>query len=167
MQTTYHPATPRQIEYIIDFARHNGTAMPTDEQIANWDREKASEIINWYLRKFGPLPRKEGKADLKAQREVKPGRYAVEFDGALHFFLVETPDEGRWASFTFVSEQAGDNLYPVKGARKGEVLRAIADDADALARYGKELGVCGVCGRNLTDEESRERGIGPVCAGRL
>lgn len=33
--------------------------------------------------------------------------------------------------------------------------------------FGKLYGVCGVCGRTLTNEESIEAGIGPVCAGRL
>lgn len=34
----------------------------------------------------------------------------------------------------------------------------------ASNRNGRELGHCGVCGRTLTDEESRARGIGPICA---
>jgi hypothetical protein len=33
-------------------------------------------------------------------------------------------------------------------------------------RYGMLIGKCGVCGRTLTDEESRANGIGPVCAER-
>lgn len=37
---------------------------------------------------------------------------------------------------------------------------------DAIVRYGHELELCGVCGRHLTDKESRQRGIGPICASR-
>lgn len=36
--------------------------------------------------------------------------------------------------------------------------------AEASSLYGTELGHCGLCGRELTDESSRERGIGPTCA---
>ena len=162
-----HPATSRQIEYIIELAKHHGTKLPADDQIADWTQYKASEIISWYLDKFGPLPRRSGAPTLKADREVKAGHYAIEFEGQLRFFKVDTPDEGRWAGFTFVSEQASDDFWAVKGARKTEVLNAIADDEDALARYGKELGICGLCSRTLTDPESRERGIGPTCASKL
>lgn len=34
-------------------------------------------------------------------------------------------------------------------------------------KYGALYGTCCVCGRTLTDENSIEAGIGPVCAGRL
>jgi hypothetical protein len=37
----------------------------------------------------------------------------------------------------------------------------------AAMRYGKELGRCGVCDMPLTNEESRELGIGPVCRAKL
>lgn len=33
--------------------------------------------------------------------------------------------------------------------------------------YGKLYGICAVCGATLTNEQSIERGIGPICAGRL
>jgi len=32
-----------------------------------------------------------------------------------------------------------------------------------MARYGQEIGSCGRCNRRLTDDLSRERGIGPEC----
>lgn len=42
--------------------------------------------------------------------------------------------------------------------------RLTLEDAKAM---GTRLGVCVVCGRTLTDPDSVERGIGPVCAGKL
>jgi hypothetical protein len=39
-----------------------------------------------------------------------------------------------------------------------------AELTEAQARYGRELGVCGACGRHLTDEASRARGLGSECA---
>jgi hypothetical protein len=41
--------------------------------------------------------------------------------------------------------------------------KVVADPEAAMVRYGHEIGRCGYCGRELTDEESRRLGIGPVC----
>jgi hypothetical protein len=38
---------------------------------------------------------------------------------------------------------------------------------EQAAEYGKLYGRCMICGRTLTDPESIERGIGPICAGKL
>lgn len=37
----------------------------------------------------------------------------------------------------------------------------------AFERYGRETGTCGVCDRTLTNPESIERGIGPICARKI
>lgn len=67
--------------------------------------------------------------------------------------------------------------------RAGETMRRMpADEKKALwdllcrlrdgeaekvfSEYGHEFGSCCMCGRELTNAESIERGIGPVCAGR-
>jgi len=98
-------------------------------------------------------------------------RMAVTLPGEdkLRFFRVDTPRTGKWAGAVFVKEQAGDELYPVKPVgREIRVLQALLVNAqEALVRYGLELGHCGICGRTLTDEESRARGIGPVCIDKL
>jgi hypothetical protein len=48
------------------------------------------------------------------------------------------------------------------------VIRRIAEDpTGAASMFGHEFGRCGVCGRGLTNDDSRARGIGPVCAGNL
>lgn len=99
---------------------------------------------------------------------VPAGRYAVEVDGKLGFFKVDQPTEGRWAGYTFVKQMASDTEYAVRGDRKDLVLSAIANAPQAASvRYGREIGACGVCGRTLTDEGSRARGIGPICADKM
>lgn len=51
--------------------------------------------------------------------------------------------------------------------RASKIVDRIAEDpALAAARFGHQIGRCGVCGRQLTNDESRARGIGPVCAER-
>jgi hypothetical protein len=49
-----------------------------------------------------------------------------------------------------------------------EAMREIAKDPLAAASlFGHEFKRCGICSRGLTNDESRERGIGPVCARRF
>lgn len=49
---------------------------------------------------------------------------------------------------------------------KGAIYRLTAGDRlspEEAARYGQVTGRCACCGRELTNEESIERGIGPIC----
>jgi hypothetical protein len=102
--------------------------------------------------------------------EVLEGRYAVDTEaGHLGFYKVDRPTEGKWAGWTFVKVQAGPEWHPVKSrATKAAILAKIAaDPKGAMLRYGVELGHCGHCGRELTDETSRAYGIGPVCRAKM
>lgn len=99
---------------------------------------------------------------------IPDGAYSITYNGHVKFFRVRSPKSGKWAGFTFVDVQAGDDFYPVK-ARNLRTLALdliAADPAAASAAYGHLIGRCGICGRTLTNEESRAAGIGPVCAGR-
>jgi hypothetical protein len=119
------------------------------------------------------IPGQDGTPPLAAPARVLPdvpaGHYAVDnAEGILRFYEVDRPTEGRWAGRTFVSVLASDERHPVKGAAGAAVLAKIAEDPmAAMLRYGQEIGRCGHCNRTLTDEASRARGIGPVCAGRM
>jgi hypothetical protein len=102
--------------------------------------------------------------------DIPEGKYALHGYAAdsdtptIKFYEVSRPDKGQWAGATFVNELASDDRYPRKGQVGKRILAEIQQDiAGAFALYGQEIGVCGVCGRTLTDEESRARGIGPVC----
>lgn len=127
---------------------------------------QASKIIEWLLKQ----PKKQQTSPAPRFADVPEGRYAIDgADGSTAFYRVDRPTEGKWAGFTFVSAQASDDFWPVKNREaKAAILAAIARDPHASSvRYGRELGVCGVCGRTLTDEASRAAGIGPVCAARF
>jgi hypothetical protein len=116
-----------------------------------------------------PVPTKGGRPVFP---EVAPGHYAIEVDDVIKFYKVDHGKEGtRWAGYVFLSVQASDDFHPIKNqGAKREILHAIAaDPQEAMTRYGREIGKCGAagCGRTLTDPESRARGIGPICAGKL
>jgi hypothetical protein len=163
--------TPKQSDFIASLASERD--LPADVKgdyvrslVAGTartpDTRQASAIIEWLLE----LPRQASPEAI----DVPAGRYAVidEERSIVEFFVVDKPEEGKWAGRTFVSQQASDEKYPVRGARRGEVLARIAVDPEAaLLRYGHELGRCGNCGRTLTDETSRAMGIGPDCAAKL
>lgn len=105
--------------------------------------------------------------------EVVPaGRYAIDtYDGAhngVAFYKIDRPTEGKWAGRVFVKLMISDDEQRIPFAAAKGVLRRIAEvGAEAAsARYGHEIGECGMCGRTLTNDESRARGIGPVCAAK-
>lgn len=104
---------------------------------------------------------------------VPRGSYAIErsslrFPGAfkndLLFFSVWISDDGeRWT----VRMYASDERVKISRSLQYDVLDAIGQaPAEAAARYGHEIGKCGICGKKLTNDVSRERGIGPICAER-
>ena len=120
-----------------------------------------------------------GRAEILRANDVKDapvipnGRYAIDIEGKLRFFRVNSPESGKWAGFTFVNEIIGggfaeDRGFAIKYGFKNTVLSIIGDDPkSAMARYGLNMGRCGVCNRDLTDEESRLLGIGPVCRNKF
>ena len=151
---------------------------PADENYM-YGQETTEEFARILANEYWSLAveRRDRKAAAAAERRanaaatlrgVPAGRYAVDVDGKLGFFRVDQPTEGRWAGYTFVKQMASDMEYPVRGDRKDLVLSAIANAPQAASiRYGREIGACGVCGRTLTDEGSRARGIGPICADKM
>jgi hypothetical protein len=91
-------------------------------------------------------------------------------DGKEKFFHVNYGKEGsRWEGHVFLQVRASDDLYPVKDLEHRAAIFAEInkDPITAMNKYGIELGECGVCGRTLTDRDSRLRGIGPICAAKL
>jgi hypothetical protein len=89
------------------------------------------------------------------------------------FKFSRAPDHGRNAGSIYVTQ---DDLYlgkvtegrfaPTRDCDAETTARIIAaaSDPDAAARaYGMRTGVCSCCGRELTNSESIELGIGPIC----
>ena len=123
------------------------------------ERRLATRTITWLLAR--PAKPVTPVVDAPA---VPLGRYAVEAeDGHLAFYKV-------WQGHTGlrVSLQVSDSEQVLSQATGRAVLAKILEvtPLEASKAYGREIGSCGVCGRTLTNEESRAAGIGPVCAGR-
>lgn len=141
-------------------------------------KQGASMMIDWLKTQpahkaveredtFGPSVSDLPRADI-----VPAGRYAIDTNDGAHndiaFYRVDRPDEGRWAGYVFVKLLVGGDEQRVPFAMTRGVLLRIAEvGAEAASlRYGREIGECGVCGITLTNDESRARGIGPICAAK-
>lgn len=175
MSTEFAMATDKQMAFIDSLMTGR---VVTDEQ-RTWyaanrtsvDKRQASRIIDALLT-APKMPQQPAPSTSIPSTNIAPlpdvleGRYAIEEAGVLKFYIVDKPTEGRWAGRTFVSVMASDERWPVKNpdARRAVLMAIAADPQAAAIRFGKELGKCSICGRTLTDEESRNRGIGPVCA---
>lgn len=94
------------------------------------------------------------------------GRYAVEVDGVWKFYRV-TERESRYnrnQKYHWMTHQSGDNQLRVTQAERLRVeILVNADIKKAQQEYGQRLGMCGCCGRSLTDPVSIAYGIGPDC----
>ena len=167
--------TMKQISFIKKLLKEREFTMPVGAPpVEAYTVQAASELIDTLLK----APRRAAAAVANAFSLTVPGgRYAVRDDnGAFRFYIVNSPDKGRWVGWYFVDIQAGDERYKLGRQRPGDsyqgkgldALRAIqADPLAASVAYGRELGLCGVCGRTLTDPESIAAGIGPVCASKF
>lgn len=96
-------------------------------------------------------------------------RFAVDTEaGAVNtiaFWRISPSNDGS----RFYLNQVIGGQGPVKVRMSPEGMIAIAEKiiaagpVEAMVRYGLELGQCGHCGRELTNDESRAAGIGPHC----
>jgi hypothetical protein len=129
----------------------------------------AQQIIDTALTGIEPL-------DLST---LPSGRYAIAHGensdglGKVAFYIIDNVKEGKWAGWVFVNILAGDNKLRCGSQRPGQkyqgkhedLIREIQKDPlAATVLFGRLIGRCGICGRTLTDPESIEAGIGPICA---
>jgi len=74
------------------------------------------------------------------------------------------------ASGEYLGKVMGGKFLAVRSTtqeRVAKVIEVCADPSAAAVAYGKRTGICACCSRELTNSESVERGIGPVCASKF
>jgi hypothetical protein len=91
--------------------------------------------------------------------------YAVKTNKGFH----DPKFKGHRSIYLIVGGHKDDRLTGERGVNAVKRLVSLndAERVQARALYGQEIGRCGVCGRHLTDEATRKRGIGNDCASRL
>lgn len=100
--------------------------------------------------------------------DIDRGYYAIPSltgNNDLDFFFVHIKN-GRKEVLRVLG---GQSPFRVSDGETKNIVKALnalspLELSEAQARYGRELGVCGACGRHLTDEDSRARGLGSECA---
>jgi len=93
------------------------------------------------------------------------------------FIFSDAPARGQWKAAVLVREgdtklgriQEGRFLRSREcdDATEARIIAAATDPASAATAYGLRTGTCSCCGAELTNAESRARGIGPICAERF
>lgn len=89
------------------------------------------------------------------------------------FTFSRAPDTGRNAGAIYVKD-GGEYIGKVSDGRfhptmacdeptKARVITVAADPHNAAKAYGAKTGSCSCCGRELSNAESVELGIGPIC----
>jgi hypothetical protein len=162
-----------------DYGKHGSLTLPKVRGVLNCLRAQVAYEVRNRKPSTQPLFDEYGNdLPLVVEEVIKPaapvalksGRYCtINADtDKRHFYQVDAPTDGKWKGYTFLKE------LHIGGSDNGErsirdrderttILATIAADDEALARYGRETGTCGVCHRTLTDPESVALGIGPIC----
>lgn len=182
MAKAYVMAYTGDFEFLLDMKRRiagqRGERGPlTDRQVEAILKCRQAELDRAKRAEEAAKARVQTGRDLT---QLPEGRTCAAVDnesGTVTFLLIDRPKAGtKWAGWVFVKQQQGPNEVRLGAQRPGEsyvgqwanlIDKVLADPVAAVARYGLELGVCGVCNRALTNDISREAGIGPVCRAKL
>lgn len=175
-------ATPKQLSFLRSLAEQKGKVDEVAAELAKGhgpSKARASALIERLLQlssQGATAPATTSGLDL---RELNGGYYAATLNGVTKFFRIDRvlDADNRWFGWSFVKIQAGDELHKqgsqrpnsnvYVGASQDYLAEIVKDEEAAYRLYGTELGRCGVCGRTLTNEESRAYGIGPDCREKM
>jgi hypothetical protein len=159
----------------------------TVASMPNWTRKNASDTItalkalpNREKARTGGLMGSKWRADMHGDDDPVPGLFGSTGEMVPRgSYAIETPDRpgnpitfisvwvsddaSRWSVKMYVS----DERVKLTRSQQHKFLDVIEQDVQGAAkRYGLLKCRCGICHRKLTREDSRERGIGPICAAR-
>lgn len=135
-------ATEKQLNLITRLSAEKGLPKP---ELGGLTIETASALIEELFR----APRKGGVSAVGMYRNAQGEIFKVQRSSAGRFYAKKLNASGR--GFTYA---------------QGAILSLTAGDKMTLEQareFGVLTGNCCVCGRELTDPQSVERGIGPVC----
>jgi hypothetical protein len=134
--------------------------------IEGLNRSEVSRRIDEMIQIHLPKARANRHVQVTPPRnDVEPMTDGIFFkDGIV--FKVQRAVHGSGSLYAKVLDVSTERFEYAPGAIRRLTL------ADKMTRqqaeeFGKLYGICCVCSRTLTNEDSIERGIGPVCAGRV
>jgi hypothetical protein len=175
-------ATPAQNDYVknllarldavnarLDASQRDGLGLREEFRgvwmRGNFSRQFASQTIAELLALVSSLEGKVAKPAVAIS--IPDGRYAVRTDVEDEHYAFYRVWNGDRATLVFL--MVSDNEMRVSRDMARTILAKIdaVGSLEAAKAYGREIGVCGVCNRTLTNPDSISAGIGPVCAGKF
>jgi hypothetical protein len=165
--TVIYDASPKQYAFLASLFTQRVTADLNPELIESCIREQtltkrgASNLIDMLMQS----PRKPAAPKVHEDGEALTVGYYLQEDTVYAIVKAKTSDN-LYAKRLVSTERGSASWEYARGAMNHLVAahRLTLDDAKAM---GTRLGVCVICAATLTDPESVERGIGPVCAKRV
>lgn len=174
--------SPKQKELINSLRAQLGHKALGEEVMDTFDRSTTRSVIDDLFIDIRQA-KAEGTlmaspAQLKRQIQaadfptVTEGYYAAQSGrtGQIDFFKVDKPEDGTWQGCLFVKRVLGgsaDDTPRTERVPQGQAVKWLkiirGHESASKEFYGRSIGRCGECGRQLTDETSRALGIGPVC----
>lgn len=153
-------ATEKQVALITKLTSEKDwtaapVAAPIQEMLAGvtLTKKEASGIIDMMFQ-LPTLAKK--KYDVK----IEDGFYVLNAD----IYKVQTsPETGR----TYAKKLSKYGSFDYAPGMVGKLAKAEKLTLELAKQYGKLYGMCVVCGRTLTDEQSIAAGIGPICSSKF
>ena len=130
-----------------------------------WTSGKNGNASAWISRMIAKVSELKAASKPAAPVELEDGIY--ELDGDLYKVVHAVHGSGRQYAKVLVIEDGEGGTWEMA---RGVVSRLRPEMKVSLERareLGRIYGVCVRCGATLTDEESIEAGIGPVCSGKM
>lgn len=177
-QPRFYKITPKQESFLLrllDDERKDHDAVGVTEDVKEdvterlaarpcaVSKREASALIDKLMNApWKPKPKPAAK------RDVEEGFYTREADGTVEVAKVQRAVHGSGNLYAKLLDDAGSFVYT-----RGLIGRIRSQDGwkaltlDEAKRLGKLYGRCMVCGRTLTNEQSIQDGIGPICASRF
>lgn len=128
------------------------------EQAHQMTKSDASRLISKLLREANAAPPATAPTPRTAQG-VTPGLYRR--DGRVVRVYVSRGGSGH-----LLASQYAEGEWTYLGAAGRFVRAEDRMSLEEVQAFGRDTGICGICGRTLTNPESVEAGVGPVCAGK-
>lgn len=128
-------------------------------------KRTASQYIDALINDVRIAQTAQRRTQAAALPVVPEGTYAIDTtEGATNTVAFYRVWHGR-NGYVGVNREIGPSDTRVPFAQVRGILERIlaVGTEEALARYGRETGVCGHCHTRLTNDESRALGIGPIC----
>lgn len=175
------PASEKQVAYVLGLYKERDLppnhTQYTADRLRLMERDDVSSEIN--LLKTYPHAVRYENGKQRKEWSMPAGRYALYHEagpgvgtGKWRFYQVDKPTKGKWDGYTFIKQLIGApgnyRQEPIRREQRDALLQRIEDDPKkAMADFGFQSGHCGKCSSPLTNPESLQLGIGPVCRGKM